>query len=168
MLKFSTVGRKLVITLLLLGAILPTSGCLIVGGLADTAIVLARFWQTTPLIPVPAYWSQQIEQKYHEEEFYNKVPILDPVEGENAPIFCLDPPTADEVMLKLPDDTGGGLAFISETSRNNVRMVVELIVDRVDDPKIHPTRRPCKTPSLSLQMHRLLRQNHPIRLASAV
>ena len=57
------------------------------------------FWETLPIIPVSPYFSQQIEDAYWEEERYEKVPVLDPVEGEHAPLFCLDPPSDDEVML---------------------------------------------------------------------
>ena len=80
------------------------------------------------------YWSQLIEDRYHWEQRYAKVPILDPVEGEHAPLFCLDPPSPDEVMRSLPDDTAGGIYFLTETHRNNVRIVVENIVDDIITP----------------------------------
>ena len=50
-----------------------------------------------------------IEDRLHWEQRYGKVPVLDPVEGEHAPLFCLDPPSPDEVMRSLPDDTVGRL-----------------------------------------------------------
>src|SRR5690606_15733429 len=107
------------------------SGCTLIGGFAQLAIEFAQFWGTTPLIPVSPYYSQLIEDTYWEEERYKRVPILDPVEGEHAPIFCLDPPSPDEVMRALPVKGDGGLTFIAETSLNNVRIVVEPIVDRL-------------------------------------
>ncbi len=120
------------------------SGCRLMLGFADTIIEFSKFWQATPLIPVSAYYSQQIEDTYYEEERYGKVPILDKVEGEHAPLFCLDPPSPDEVMRSLPDKVAGGYAFIAETNRNNVRIVVEPIVDRVDEcrfiPQVGPAR----------------------------
>ena len=72
---------------------------------------------------IAIYWEQR----------YGKVPILDPVEGEHAPLFCLDHPSPDEVMRSLPDDTAGSVCFLAETQRNNVRMVVEPIVDSIGD-----------------------------------
>ena len=36
------------------------------------------------------------------EERYGRVPILDSVEGENAPLFCMDPPTPDENPPEKP------------------------------------------------------------------
>lgn len=144
MIRSSIVIRKLALCAIVVGMMLPTSGCTLFVGLGKLAFDIGAFWNTTPLIPVPATWSQAIEDKYHNEEFYDKVPILDAVEGENAPIFCSDPPTADEVIRKLPDDTRGGAYFLAETSRNNVRMVVDLIVDRVDDCRYYPMAGPAK------------------------
>jgi hypothetical protein len=103
-----------------------------------------RFWRTTPLIPVPAYWSQKIEDTYWEEERYGKVPILDPVEGENAPLFCMDPPSPDEVVRALPDEVSGGIAFVAETRRNNLRMTVELIVDKLEECRFIPLVGPAR------------------------
>ncbi len=120
------------------------SGCTLMGGLAETVLVFSEFWLVTPPIPVSAYFSQQIEDTYWEEERYKKVPILDPVEGEHAPLFCLDPPSPDEVMRALPDDTKGGLAFIAETHRNNVRIVVEPIVDKIGECRFYPMVGPAR------------------------
>jgi hypothetical protein len=130
---------------------LSNSGCAPLGsflllwdGVFTTAWDLSQFWWSTPLIPVPSVWSQQIEDAYHEAERYDKIPVLDPVEGENAPLFCLDPPSDDEVVRALPDDTRGGVAFLAETSRNNVRITVDLIVDRVDECKFYPLVGPAR------------------------
>lgn len=114
-------------------------------GFTQLAIDFSQFWKTTPLIPVSPYYSQLIEDTYHEEERYGKVPILDPVEGEHAPLFCLDPPSADEVVRSLPSDKpGGGLAFFAETSRNNLRIVVEPIVDRLGECRFIPMVGPAR------------------------
>ena len=103
-----------------------SSGCLLFGsGYVNQSILFSKFWVTTPLIPVSPYWQQEIEDTMWEEERYSKVPILDPVEGENAPLFCMDSPSPDEVMRALPDDTKGGWPFIAETARNNVKIVTE-------------------------------------------
>ncbi len=140
-------GRlKRVAFLTVLGAgLIATNGCTLVGGFWDLAVFgFSNFWETTPLIPVSAYYSQLIEDTYHNEERYGKVPVLDPVEGEHAPLFCLDPPTPDEVMRALPDDTAGGFAFIAETQRNNVRIVVEPIVDRLGECRFYPLVGPAR------------------------
>jgi hypothetical protein len=113
-------------------------------GFTVVALDYSRFWKTTPIIPVSPYYSELIEDTYHEEERYGKVPILDPVEGEHAPLFCLDPPSPDEVIRSLPDSAAGGMSFIAETQRNNIRMVVEPMVDRVDECRFFPLVGPAR------------------------
>lgn len=125
-------------------AALSTSGCTLFGGFLEVAWISATFWGTTPLIPVSPWFSQEIEDTYWEEERYGRVPILDPVEGEYAPLFCLDPPSPDEVMRALPDEIGGGMPFLAETNYNNVRMVVEPIVDDVGECKFIPLVGPAR------------------------
>ncbi len=122
------------------------SGCELVGGFIQTAFAFSRFWSTTPLIPVSPYYSQMIEDTYHEEERYNRINVLDPIEGDNAPLYCLDPPTHDEVIRSLPpsEQGAGGFAFIAETQLNNVRIVVEPIVDRVDECRFYPLVGPAR------------------------
>ncbi len=138
MIKWNGMAKRLVLLAALASVTLPSSGCSLAYWFAKDAFIFSSFWGTTPLIPVTPYFSQQIEDTYWEEERYLKVPILDPIEGENAPLFCLDPPSPDEVMRALPDDVSGGVPFLAETARNNVRMTVDLIVDRVDDCKVMP------------------------------
>ena len=125
---------------------ITTTGCEIAGGALITAFNFAGFWGTTPLIPVSPYYSQMIEDTYHEEERYGKVAVLDQVEGDNAPLFCLDPPTTDEIVRALPPSVkgAGGFAFIAEKSMNNVRIVVEPIVDRVDECRFYPLVGPAR------------------------
>ncbi|MGQ0635898.1 MAG: hypothetical protein ACT4QC_14900 [Planctomycetaceae bacterium] len=121
------------------------SGCLLLGGLyIQHSLLWSKYFVTTPLIPVSPYWSQEIEDTYWEEERYMKAPVLDPVEGENAPLFCMDPPSPDQIMRSLPDDTEGGWPFLAETSRNNVRMVSELIVDSLGDCRFYPMVGPAR------------------------
>lgn len=138
--------KRLVMMSGLAAMTLSNSGCKLLGfsGFLGTAFEFAQFWHTTPLIPVSPYYSQLIEDTYWEEERYDKVPILDPVEGENAPLYCMDPPSPDEVMRALPDEVGGGWTFLAETTRNNVRIIVEPIVDRMDECRFYPLVGPAR------------------------
>jgi hypothetical protein len=133
---------------MLLAAVLlitaPNSGCKMAYWFAKDAWIAALHFGTTPLIPVTPYMSQKIEDVYWEDERYGKVPVLDPVEGENAPLFCMDPPSADEVMRTLPDPREGGFPFVAETQWNNVRMIVEPIVDRLDECRFYPMVGPAR------------------------
>lgn len=121
------------------------SGCtLLFDGYISQTIAFSKFWVVTPFIPVSPYFQQLIEDTYWEEERYGKVPVLDPVEGENAPLFCMDSPSADEVMRAMPDDTAGGWPFLAETQRNNVRIVVEPIVDKLGECRFYPMVGPAR------------------------
>lgn len=145
MTSFRTRMKRCLLLLALGLLVLPSSGCArLLLGMIPNAVTLGRFWWTTPLIPVTPYMSQKVEDAYWDEERYGRVPILDPVEGENAPLFCLDPPSSDEVMRALPDTTSSGMAFIAETSRNNVRIIVEPMVDRLDDCRFYPMVGPAR------------------------
>lgn len=120
------------------------SGCVLLADFLQMAFIGSAFYGTTPPIPVSPYYSELIENTYKDEERYDKVPVLDPVEGEHAPLFCQDPPSPDEVMMALPNETSGGWQFVAETSRNNVRIVVEPIVDRLDDCRFYPLVGPAR------------------------
>ncbi|HTN01621.1 hypothetical protein [Planctellipticum variicoloris] len=120
------------------------SGCVLLGDFLKMAFIGSAFFGTTPAIPVSPYYSELIEDTYKKEERYDKVPILDPVEGEHAPLFCQDPPSPDEVMMAMPNETSGGWSFLAETNRNNVRIVVEPIVDRMDDCRFYPMVGPAR------------------------
>ena len=121
--------------------LVSNSGCTLTGGFIGVLWSYMTFWKTLPAVPVPAYHSQLIEDKLWEDERYNRVPVLDPVEGE---VFCVDPPSEDQVMRAMPTDAAGGVAFFQETQINNVRIVVEPLVDRLDDCKVYPLVGPAR------------------------
>ena len=136
--------RTLATLALLCAVTLPNAGCRILIQGLGTAFAAGNFFWTTPLIPVTPYMSQKVEDAYWEEERYDYVPVLDPVEGENAPLFCLDPPSEDQIMRALPDNREGGVPFLAETRWNNVQIVTELIVDRIDEPRFYPMAGPAR------------------------
>jgi hypothetical protein len=137
-------AKRIVLVAALFTAAMPNSGCVLAGGFLQVMWDFMCFWYTGPFIPVSPYWSQKIEDRIYWEQRYGKVPILDPVEGEHAPLFCLDNPSPDEVMRSLPDDTAGSYAFLAETKRNNVRMVVEPIVDSIGECRFYPLVGPAR------------------------
>lgn len=132
--------RRVVLTAIGL-MIFSSSGCTLTGGFIGVMFEYMRFWKTLPPVPVPAYASQLMEDKLWEDERYNRAPVLDPVEGD---VFCVDPPSEDQVMRALPDDGAGGFAFFQETQLNNVRIVVEPMVDRLDECKVYPLVGPAR------------------------
>lgn len=144
--KLARIARKLALVIALGAVALSGGGCELVSGFAVVTYDYCLFWECLPFWPVSPYWSQKIEDEYWEEERYDRVPVLDPVEGENAPLFCLDPPTPDEVVRALPNHLGvdGGFAFIAETTANNVRITTDLLVDHVGECRFYPLVGPAR------------------------
>ncbi|PHS06244.1 MAG: hypothetical protein COA78_14485 [Blastopirellula sp.] len=90
-------------------------------------------------IPVTPYQMKNKEDEFHEHERYGRVPVLGPI-VPGAPHVSLDPPSDDEVMraLERARPVEGGLPFLHEVQRNNVRIVKEKISDFVDPPRVMP------------------------------
>ncbi|HUE71873.1 MAG TPA: hypothetical protein VMP01_13390 [Pirellulaceae bacterium] len=90
-------------------------------------------------IPVSPYFQKKQEDKFWNHERYERVPILGPL-VPGAPTEALDPPSDDEVMRawERANPIQGGLPFLHEFQRNNVRIVKDKIADYVDPPRVVP------------------------------
>jgi hypothetical protein len=90
-------------------------------------------------IPVSPYFQKKEEDDFWIKERYDRAPILGPLTA-GGPDTAMDPPSDDEVMRTferaLPQQ--GGLPFLYECQRNNVRIVKEKISDYVDPPRVFP------------------------------
>jgi hypothetical protein len=98
-----------------------------------------------PPIPVTPYLQKQEEDKFWWKERYQKVLVLEPL-VPGVPHIALDPPSQDEIMrtLEKSHPVEGGVPFLFETQRNNVRIVTELINDSVDPVRVYPLAGPCQ------------------------
>lgn len=90
-------------------------------------------------IPVSPYFQKKKEDEFWNHERYDRVPILGPLTA-GGPAIALDPPSDDEVMraFEKANPIQGGLPFLHERSRNNVRIVKEKIADYIDPPRVVP------------------------------
>ena len=90
-------------------------------------------------IPVSPYFQKVREDKFHNKERYDRVPILGPITA-GGPVVALDSPSDDEVMraLERARPVQGGIPLLHEKQRNNVRIVKEKIADYVDPPRVVP------------------------------
>jgi hypothetical protein len=90
-------------------------------------------------IPVSPYFQDKKEDEFWEHKRYDRVPILGPITGPGAPV-ALDPPSDDEIMraLEKTRPVEGGIPFLWERNRNNVRIVKYKIADYVDPPRVYP------------------------------
>ena len=90
-------------------------------------------------IPVTPYLQKKAEDNFWEHERYDRVPILGPITS-GGPAMALDRPSDDEIMraLEAARSVEGGLPFLHEFQRNNVRIVCDKIADYVDPPRVYP------------------------------
>jgi len=90
-------------------------------------------------VPVSPYFQKKLEDKFHVQERYNRVPILGPLTA-GGPAVALDPPSEDEIIRALEEarPTQGGVPLLHEIQRNNIDMVIEPIADYVDPPRVYP------------------------------
>ncbi len=107
------------------------------------------FWGATTLgpsllpfsvpVPVTPYLQKKKEDEFWNHERYDRAPILGPLTS-GADIVALDPPSDDEVMraLEKAQPVQGGVPFLHEHNRNNVRIVKEKIADYIDPPRVYP------------------------------
>ena len=94
-------------------------------------------------IPVSPYYQHKKEQEHWVHERYDRVPIIGPITA-GGPAVALDPPSDDEVMhaFEKARPIEGGLPFLHEVQRNNVRIVKEKIADYIDPPRVIPLAGP--------------------------
>jgi len=93
-------------------------------------------------MPVSPAITYELEDLLNRLE-HDGVPILGPIKGEFAPIFCMDPPSEKEIYETLKPIVHG-VPFVWEVQRKNVRFSTEKLVDQVDECRIFPLAGPCQ------------------------
>jgi len=90
-------------------------------------------------IPVSPYYQKKKEDEFWNHERYERAPILPPLQP-GGPTVALDPPSDDEVVRawEKANPIQGGLPFLHERQRNNVRILKEKIADYIDPPRVVP------------------------------
>ena len=80
--------------------------------------------------------AERMEEKYqHKNDF--RTPILPPVrDGFPAPV-CEDPPSDREILRALPKAIRG-MPFVYEEFRDDMTIVKNRIVDKIDPPRFFP------------------------------
>jgi hypothetical protein len=87
-------------------------------------------------VPVAPWVTERMEEKYSTPNDF-KTPILPPIrEGFPAPP-CEDPPSDDEVLQHMPP-VRRGVPYLCEQSRDDVQIINERLVDRIDPPRFFP------------------------------
>jgi len=87
-------------------------------------------------IPVPAWVTERMEEKFvHKNDF--RTPILPPIRDGFPPPICEDFPDLAMVIRAMPK-IPRGVPYFYEEFRDEIDMIPERIVDRIDPPRFFP------------------------------
>ena len=89
----------------------------------------------TPM-PVQPWVAERIEEKYYNKNDF-RTPIMPPIRDGFPPPVCEDLPTDKEVLRAMPR-VARGVPYIYEEFRDDIRIISERIVDRIDPPRFFP------------------------------
>ncbi len=117
----SWIRRKLWLVAL---ALLPAVGCnpLTLGFLSP--------------IPVPPWTAERLEQKLNHKND-GRVPIMPPIRDGFPPPICEDAPGDAEVLRAMPP-VPRGVPYVYETFRDDIVIVKNRLVDKIDPPRFFP------------------------------
>jgi hypothetical protein len=124
--------RRLGASLLLAGLFCVSStGCSV--DLLYNGDLAWPFWMP---IPVSQKTGDRIQEKL--EKDYADVPIMPPIR-DYAPVYCMDPPSEYDVIRAMKKPSGkGNIPFLYEQHYNNMQIVTERIVDKIDACRFYP------------------------------
>jgi hypothetical protein len=87
-------------------------------------------------VPMQPWVAESIENKYmHQNDF--RTPIMPPIREGFPPPICEDAPTEREVLRAMPR-VARGVPYIYEDFRDDIKIVCERLVDKIDPPRFFP------------------------------
>jgi hypothetical protein len=87
-------------------------------------------------IPVPPWVTERMQEKYCAKNDH-RTPIMPPIRAGFPPPTCEDPPDQAMILRAMPHVTRG-IPYIYEEFRDDVQIVTERLVDRIDPPRFYP------------------------------
>lgn len=87
-------------------------------------------------IPVMPWVTERMEEKYCYRNDY-RTPILPPIREGSPPPLCEDPPD-DAQVLRAMVRVARGVPYVYEEFRDDIEIVKERLVDRIDPPRFFP------------------------------
>jgi hypothetical protein len=87
-------------------------------------------------IPVPPWVTERMEEKYCFKNDF-RTAIMPPIREGFPPPLCEDPPGDAEVLRAMPH-VCRGVPYFYEQFRDDVQIVNERLVDRIDPPRFYP------------------------------
>ena len=88
-------------------------------------------------IPVPPWVTENLERKYLWNKTDFRSVIMPPIAEGFPPPTCEDPPDEATVLRALADVVRG-IPYVIEEFRDDVEVINEKIVDRIDPPRFYP------------------------------
>lgn len=87
-------------------------------------------------VPVQPWVTERMEDIYaHKND--HRTPIMPPVLDGVPPPVCEDPPSEREVLRAMPR-VARGIPFFYEEHRDDIKIVCERLVDKIDPPRFFP------------------------------
>ena len=87
-------------------------------------------------IPVQPWVAERMDQKLNHKND-GRVPIMPPIRDGYPPPICEDPPSDREVLRTLPKRIRG-VAYVYEEFWDDIVIVKNRIVDKIDPPRFFP------------------------------
>ena len=87
-------------------------------------------------IPVPPWVTENMEDKYCNIND-NRTPIMLPIREGFPPPVCEDPPDEAQVLRFMPR-VKRGVPYFCEEFRDDIQIVTERLVDKIDPPRFYP------------------------------
>jgi len=88
------------------------------------------------LTPVQPWVTERMEDKYQHKND-RRTSILPPIREGFPPPICEDPPSEQEALRAMPRVTRG-VPYFYEEFRDNIEIVFERLVDKIDPPRFFP------------------------------
>ena len=87
-------------------------------------------------IPVPPWVTEREQEKFAGKQDYKTV-IMPPIREGFPPPMCEDPPDKAMVIRAL-ENVARGVPYVYEEFRDDIDVVAERMVDRIDPPRFYP------------------------------
>jgi hypothetical protein len=87
-------------------------------------------------IPVPPWVTERMEEKYCWKNDF-RTPIMPPIREGFPPPTCEDPPDQSMILRAMPHIVRG-VPYYYEEFRDDIQIVTELLVDRIDPARFYP------------------------------
>ena len=89
-----------------------------------------------PPVPVQPWVTERLEEKYQHPNDW-RTPVMPPIRDGFPPPLCQDEPSEQEVLRTMRRVTRG-VPFVYEEFRDDIEIVCEKLVDRIDPPRFFP------------------------------